>query len=166
MPIAEMPRMSDYGVGGAEWKPLPWSWAATRLAATHNFWLVTVGADGRPHSMPVWGVWHEPTERFAFGCSADAKKARNIAANSAVAFTNDDTTECVSVQGTATLVSAGSALDDWVSLFVAKYGAESGPDFGEFMRRHPMFEVTPTAAFGIIERPEEFAARATRWRFS
>ena len=28
-----------------------------------------------------------------------------------------------------------------------------------------MFEVVPTKAFAIIEREDEFALRATRWRF-
>ena len=28
-----------------------------------------------------------------------------------------------------------------------------------------MFEVVPTVAFAVIEREDEFALRATRWRF-
>jgi hypothetical protein len=28
-----------------------------------------------------------------------------------------------------------------------------------------MFEMFPDRAFGIIERPDEFSTRATRWRF-
>jgi general stress protein 26 len=161
-----MPAMSDYGLSADTWQPLPWEWAAERLAGTHNFWLCTVGPSGQPHSMPVWGVWDDATERFAFGCSPSSKKLRNISGHPAVTFTNDDTVECVSVQGRASAVTDGADIDRWIPLFVAKYGAESGPDFGDFMRSHPLVEVAPTIAFGLIERVPDFNTRATRWRFS
>jgi hypothetical protein len=32
-----------------------------------------------------------------------------------------------------------------------------------FLRSHAIIEVSPERAFGIIEREEEFAKRATRW---
>lgn len=32
-----------------------------------------------------------------------------------------------------------------------------------FVRSHAIIEVTPNRAFGIIEREDEFAHRATRW---
>ena len=50
--------------------------------------------------------------------------------------------------------------------FVTKYGDEVGDDFADFMRAHAVIEVVPTVAFAIIERADEFATRATRWRFS
>lgn len=34
-----------------------------------------------------------------------------------------------------------------------------------FVRSHAIIEVTPDRAFGIIEREDEFAQRATRWRW-
>ena len=33
------------------------------------------------------------------------------------------------------------------------------------MQAHALVEVTPDRAFGIIERADEFAQRATRWRW-
>ena len=51
--------------------------------------------------MPVWGVWLPDSSTFAFSCSPNARKARNIRANPQVAFAIDDTVECVSVEGTA-----------------------------------------------------------------
>ena len=67
--------MPDYGVDTPEWEPLPWSWAAERLGANRNFWVVTVSTDGRPHALPVWGVWNDDEGRFAFSCSPRARKA-------------------------------------------------------------------------------------------
>ena len=45
-PVAERPYMPDYGVDTPDWSPLPWSWAAAKLAAGRNYWVVTASADG------------------------------------------------------------------------------------------------------------------------
>jgi len=100
-PRVEQPVMPGYGVETPEWRGLPWEWAAERLMGTRNYWVVTASATGQPHSLPVWGVWHDAEQRFMFSCAHGSKKARNLASNPQMAFTNDDTVECVSVQGTA-----------------------------------------------------------------
>lgn len=164
-PVAELPGMGDYGVSADSWQPLPWEWAAARLTPLRNFWLATAGPDGQPHSLPVWGVWDDDDLRFAFGCSPNSRKARNIAANPRVTLTTEDTVECVSVQGIAAAVTDPARTDVWVPRFVAKYGDEVGPEYADFLRSHPLYEVTPTVAFALIERADEFSTRATRWRF-
>lgn len=157
--------MSDYGVGGPDWVALPWAWAGERLAGTRNYWVVTAGTDGQPHAMPVWGVWHDDELRFVFSCSPNAKKARNVAENPRVTVTNGDTVEAVSLQGTATLLTDPQRIETWVQRYAAKYAAEVGDDFADFMRSHAVIEVVPTVAFAMIERADEFSTRATRWRF-
>lgn len=165
-PRVEQPVMPGYGVETPEWRGLPWEWAAERLMGTRNYWVVTASATGQPHSLPVWGVWHDAEQRFMFSCAHGSKKARNLASNPQMAFTNDDTVECVSVQGTAALVAEPARLSEWVDRYVAKYGAEVGPELGDFVRQNAVYEVTPSLAFSVIERADEFATRATRWRFS
>ena len=51
--------MPGYGILGPNQGSglLPWSWAEERLIASHAYWLSTVRPDGRPHAIPVWGVW-------------------------------------------------------------------------------------------------------------
>ncbi len=158
--------MSAYGTDTPEWQALPWAWAAERLAANHNYWLVTVSAAGAPHALPVWGVWHDDDQRFMFSCAPAARKVRNIAANPRVVVTVDSTLECISVEGVAAPLADDARITAWVDRYVAKYGAESPEGLGDFVRQHAMFEVTPTVAFAIIERETEFATRATRWRFT
>ncbi len=60
-PIASRPHMPGYGVVGAEEGSglLPWSWARSRLEHSRNYWVATTWPDGRPHVMPVWGVWQD-----------------------------------------------------------------------------------------------------------
>ena len=100
-PVGERPHMPDYGVGGPDWKPLPWAWAAERLAASRNFWVVTVSAAGRPHALPVWGVWDDAELRFAFSCAPRSRKAANLAINPQVVVAAEDTVECLSMEGAA-----------------------------------------------------------------
>lgn len=162
--------MADYGVPAEADGALPWSWAEERLVANRNYWVVTASASGRPHAMPVWGVWLQGTERFWFSCSPNARKARNVAENPQCVVTVDDTVECVSVEGRARIVDAGSeaeAVDRMVAAYLGKYWADPSvhPQMEAFVRSHTLVEVAPERAFGIIEREDEFAARATRWRW-
>ncbi|MGB8861099.1 MAG: pyridoxamine 5'-phosphate oxidase family protein [Ilumatobacteraceae bacterium] len=165
-PIGERPRMPDYGVDSPEWQALPWSWAAERLGRTRNYWVTTVSPAGQPHSLPVWGVWHDESRQFSFSCAPGAAKARHLAHNPLMVFTTTDTIECVSVEGTAVRSTEAGTIAGWVPRYVAKYGDEVGPDFGDFLGANAMFVVTPSVAFAMIERADEFSTRATRWRFT
>jgi hypothetical protein len=157
--------MPDYGVDTPSWEPLPWSWAAERLVANRNFWVVTVSADGRPHALPVWGVWDESAGRFAFSCSPRARKARNLAANRHAVVMTEDTVECLSIEGQADSVSDEQRQAQWIERYLAKYRPIAPDLSAEFLRQHLMLEFVPERAFAIIEREDEFATRATRWVF-
>ena len=163
-PRAERPDMQDYGVPRDLADVLPWSWAEERLLANRNYWVITASAAGRPAAMPVWGVWLPDSSTFAFSCSPNARKARNIRANPQVAFAIDDTVECVSVEGTAHELPA-----DRQQAAAETYAAKYEPDPAKraemvtFVTSHSMWEVVPQRAFAIIEREDEFAQRATRW---
>lgn len=167
-PRAERPAMSDYGVPADLDGVLPWSWAEERLARSRNYWLVTASADRRPHAMPVWGVWSSERRVFWTSCSPNARKARNLAANPRCTVAPEDTGECVSLEGTAAPVTDPATVDAAITAYYAKYGDELGmpvDEYDGFMRTNALFEVTPERAFGIVETPEDFAARATRWVF-
>ena len=159
--------MSEYGVPEDLDGALAWSWAEERLLRNRNYWLVTASVAGRPHSLPVWGVWLGDSERFWCSCSPNSRKARNIAENPWCVVTVDDTVECVSLEGRARIVEAGAdaAVDDAVTAYVAKYWDDPTVhrEMEAFVRSHAIVEVTPDRAFGIIERDDEFSRRATRW---
>jgi hypothetical protein len=158
--------MADYGVPDELDGALPWSWAEERLAESRNFWLVTVNASGRPHSMPVWGVWMPDRERFGFSCAATARKVRNIAANPQVVVTNDDATRVVSLEGRAEPLDVRS-LRVMAQAWARKYGDEPGmggeAEMIEFLEQSSCYEVVPDRAFGMIETPEDFGPAATKW---
>ena len=122
-PIGQRPHMPDYGVDTDDWEPLPWAWAAERLASGRNYWLVTVSGAGRPHAMPVWGVWDDDELRFAFSCGPRSRKAANLAANPHVVVASEDTVEALSIEGQAQRVD-GDRLEVWIRRYLDKYTAD------------------------------------------
>ena len=163
-PIGQRPHMPDYGVDTDDWEPLPWAWAAERLLSGRNYWLVTVSGAGKPHAMPVWGVWDDDDLRFAFSCGPRSRKAANLAVVPHVVIASEDTVEALSIEGQANPVD-GDRLEVWIRRYLDKYTPMSPDLSGDFLRQNLVYEVVPQRALAIIEREEEFATRATRWRF-
>ena len=56
-PRRRRPPFEGYGLSESEEGMLSWGWAVERLVAARNYWVSTTRPDGRPHAMPVWGVW-------------------------------------------------------------------------------------------------------------
>jgi nitroimidazol reductase NimA-like FMN-containing flavoprotein (pyridoxamine 5'-phosphate oxidase superfamily) len=164
-PVAEMPYMPDYGVRAETWEPLPWTWAAAKLAAGRNYWLVTASAEGRPHALPVWAVWHEGDHRLALSCGPRSRKARNLLANPQVTVAVDDTVECLALEGRAEVLTDQARRAEWARRYVAKYQPLAPELDTGFVLAHLVVEVTPERALAVIEREQEFATRPTRWRF-
>ena len=157
--------MADYGVPKELDGTMPWSWAEERLGESRNYWLVTVSAAGRPHSMPVWGVWMPDRERFGFSCAKSSRKVRNLASNDQVVVTNDDAVHVVSIEGVAVEIS-GDALLAMAVLYAEKYKDEPLIELEtmvEFLQTNACFEIVPKRAFGLIETAEEFERAATKW---
>ena len=102
---------------------------------------------------------------FAWSCGPRSRKAANLAANPQVTIAVDDTVECLSVEGRASRVEDPARQDVWIERYLAKY-TPLAPDLSaDFLRQNLLFELVPERALAIIEREEEFATRATRWRF-
>ncbi len=156
--------MPDYGVDTDEWSPLPWSWAAAKLDGGRNYWIVTASAAGRPHAMPTWGVWDEDDRRFAFSCGPRSRRRR----------TSPPTHRSPSPSTTpwSACRSRGAPSGDrdalaatWIDRYIAKYQSIAPDLSADFLRQNLIIVVVPERAFAVIEREEEFATRATRWRF-
>ena len=101
--------MPDYGIKGPDEGSglLPWTWAQERLTASRNYWLTSLWPDGRPHSMPVWGVWDE--EALWFSSGRRSRKARNLEADARCVVTTEDANSPVIVEGSAELIERAGA---------------------------------------------------------
>jgi nitroimidazol reductase NimA-like FMN-containing flavoprotein (pyridoxamine 5'-phosphate oxidase superfamily) len=148
--------MPEYGVDAGDEGLLPWSWAVERLERSRSYWLATVRADGRPHTMPVWAVWLDDALLFSTG--AKSRKARNLAHSPHCVATTERADEAVIVEGRARLESHEPTLARLRALYQTKYGMGYPPDSA-------VYSVRPRVVFGFIDSTETFAKTATRWRF-
>ena len=119
-PKADRPFAPGYGIVGPEDGKglLPWGWVAGKMNPCRTFWLATIHPDhGRPHVMPVWGVWLD--DAFFFSTGRKSRKGQNLAANAACTVTNDDGMEAVIVEGDAKQVDAAATLERIASAYQA-----------------------------------------------
>lgn len=148
--------MPGYGLPEAGSSLRPWSWGEQMLRAGHNYWVATTRSDGRPHAMPVWGVWHE--DAFWFSTGAQSRKAKNLALRAECVVGTERAGEAVILEGAAARLAAADAPAEVAQLYAAKYGEGYPGD-------SPLFRVTPRVAFGFSEAVDDFREVATRWLF-
>ena len=105
----------------------PWDDIERLLTDAQLYWIITVRADGRPHAVPLVGVWHDGA--FAFCTGPQEQKQRNLDANPQVAVTTGstgadgwDSGKDVVVEGTAVRVTDAEALQSLADAWFAKYG--------------------------------------------
>ena len=161
-PIASRPHMPGYGVLEADQGSglLPWSWARERLERSHDYWVATTRPDGRPHVMPVWGIFVDDV--LWFSSSRGSRKARNLAANPRCAITTDNAYEPVVIEGTAELVHDLTAIAAFVIKINDKYHTDYSIDFFS-APENACFVVHPRWAFSLAE--SDFTGSPTRWLF-
>jgi Pyridoxamine 5'-phosphate oxidase len=161
-PKASRPYMPGYGTkGAAEGRGLlRWSWAEERLTKSHDYWVATVRPDGRPHLMPVWGVWDDGA--LWFSSSVGSRKARNLAANPRCTIATDNAWEPVVLEGMAARVTDHDTLARFIRLENEKYETDYGVDFLD-PSVNATFRLDPAWAFSLTE--DDFEGSPTRWTF-
>jgi pyridoxamine 5'-phosphate oxidase-like protein len=140
---------------------LPWSWAAERLVTSRNYWVATRWPDGRPHAMPVWGIWHEET--FWFSSSKPSRKSKNLSADPRCVVTTEDAENPVVVEGIAELIAAPNDLATLLALENAKYSTDYGIEMLDPVA-NSAFRVRPLWVFGL--QAGDFTGSPTRWDFA
>jgi PPOX class probable F420-dependent enzyme len=157
-PEPERPTMpSGYGIAKGPKGQMAWSVVERQLTKAKNYWVGTTRPDGRPHVMPVWGLWVEGV--FYFSSDGTSRKARNIAANPWAVVHLESGDDAVIVEGAAQRVRDKALLARVDAAYKTKYrmGLRGIPgDVGVFM-------VRPKVVFAWRER--DFPKSATRWRF-
>ncbi len=152
--------MPGYGIvdAGEGEGLLPWEWASERLSVSHNYWVATTRPGGRPHVMPVWGLWLDGA--FYFSSGRQSRKARNLNDNPYCVVTTERSEEAVVIEGVAEEISDRAQLRPFYDGYTAKYGMDLER---EGFIDEPVYVVRPRVVFGIRER--DFTGSATRWTF-
>lgn len=150
---------ASYGVPRKGGKFVAWQDVVERLRTASGYWLATVTPDGRPHVVPIWGVFVGDDLFLETGAPGTIKN-RNLAVHPEIAVHLDGVDDVVFVRGRATPAAPGPDLGAaMAAAFREKYhGYEPGPtdwDSGGLIR------VEPVTLLAWREMPT-----ATRWRFA
>jgi nitroimidazol reductase NimA-like FMN-containing flavoprotein (pyridoxamine 5'-phosphate oxidase superfamily) len=119
----------DPRYGDASATAPPWDEIERLLTDAQLYWIISVRADGRPHAVPLVGVWHDGA--FAFCTGAEEQKQRNLDTNPQVAVTTGSTGahgwgtgKDVVVEGRAVRVTGTETLQALADAWFAKYGED------------------------------------------
>lgn len=137
-----------------------WSWAVERLAKSHNYWIATSRADGRPHLMIVWGVWLDEALWFSTGCHT--RKAKNLGENPNCVIGTEQADEAVIAEGTAAPTNDQAQIKRVIAAYNRKYGGNLEPllESSDSL----LFRMALRVVFAQDEHAENFAEAVTRWR--
>ncbi|MGH3764355.1 MAG: pyridoxamine 5'-phosphate oxidase family protein [Pseudonocardiaceae bacterium] len=162
-PHSSRPLMPGYGILPADQGSglLSWSWAEEQLTTSRNYWLATVGPEGQPHALPVWGTWLAGA--LWFSCSGRSRKRRNLAHQTRCAVTTQDPEMPVMLQGAAEIIRHGDQLESFRAAVNVKYDAHIEPDFLD-PDVNATVRVRPRVVIAL--READFVGSPTRWTFS
>jgi PPOX class probable F420-dependent enzyme len=147
-----------YGVDtGSTAGMMQWSEVRDRVAKAHNYWVATTRPDGRPHTMPVWGIWLD--EAFFFATDRASRKGRNLAINPACVVHLESGDEVAILEGIAEEVTDAALLARFADAYDAKY--QYRPEPGS--PGQVVYRLRPRVALAWLER--DFPKSATRWEF-
>lgn len=154
---------------GAPLTSLSWADVRTRVAEAGDFLLATTDPGGRPHVVPVLGVWLDAT--VCVVTTRQARKARNLERYNGCAVTVPGHDVDLVLEGAARLVRNAATLQKVADLFPAKYPwwhpfVADGEfyDPADTARSDPqhVYAVEPAQVFAF---GKESGFSATRWRF-
>src|SRR5690606_8225606 len=163
------PATAGHPARRASMTPPTWEQARARWAEVNTYWLSTVRPDGRPHAVPLLGVWVADTFHFAAGDRT--RKARNLAGNPACVVTAATPELDLVLEGRAAPVRDEERVRAVAAAYREKYGwepqvrqgqlwAEGAPTAGP--PPYTVYRLEPQLGFAFPTGTEFTPAR---WRF-
>jgi hypothetical protein len=146
-----------YGLAGApaDGSALEWSTVAGWLAEARNYWVASTRRDGRPHVLPVWGLWLD--DALWFSTDPTSVKARNFARRPEVVVHLESGDEVCVIEGRVRKVAATDLPASFADAYLAKYSTPVEPENSD----HGLYVVDPGVALTWTEA--EFTTTPTRW---
>ncbi len=134
---------------------LPWQDAVPKLERSRNYWISTTSPDGRPHAIPVWGVWHG--DGVVFGGHERSRKVQNLARDSRVVVHLESGDDVVILEGIAERIQPDEEI---AALFEPKYAWQ--PDVAD-VGEEAWFRVRPRKAWAWYESDYTKTATLYEW---
>jgi hypothetical protein len=153
-PRRSRPVIRDYGVPESDEGMLAWSEVSARIAEARNYWIATVGPDGKPHTMPIWAIWVDNT--LFFDGAPHVRWVRNLAVNPQAVVHLESGTEVVIIHGTTSRLPR---LDPAV---LPRVAAASEQKYGGTFEDHGSLVLRPSVVYAWNAFPTD----ATRFDFA
>lgn len=152
--------VEGYGLGDApaDGSVLPWSTVVEWLTEARSYWVTSTRADGRPHAMPVWGLWLDGA--LWFSSDPESVKGRNLAARPDAVVHLESGDEVCILDGRVRRVGPEELPTSFVDAYAAKYATEldvTEPSFGFYVL---------DARTALTWREVDYPTSATRWTFA
>jgi nitroimidazol reductase NimA-like FMN-containing flavoprotein (pyridoxamine 5'-phosphate oxidase superfamily) len=153
-PIAE--RLDLPPAYGKVKRTVPWETVREELTKARVYWLATVRRDGRPHVVPVDGVWVD--DRFYYGGAPETVHRRTVDANPEVVMHIGDGLQAFIVEGRVEVtMRSPKEAEQLAAVANDKYG------YGVEAKR---YEAVPTLVPRLVLAWTDGLADATRFRFA
>ena len=98
---------------------IPWEAIQEKLRAARNYWVCSTRTDGRPHAMPVWGVWLDAA--FYFSTDPLSRKGRNLTANPEVVVHLESGDDVVILEGKIGMLAGETDVTALDEAYFSKY---------------------------------------------
>ena len=160
-PVVDRPNI-PYGLKGPKEGAglLPWSRVSERMRGSYIYWVSTTRKDGRPHSIPVWGIWLDETLYFSNG----ALTARNLTRDPRVSVNLESGEDVVIIEGVVEIASAKPLIRRINRAYNEKYLWEGSQEVWFALRPRVAFAwLCPSA--GLVGTESVYGGSATRWRW-
>jgi nitroimidazol reductase NimA-like FMN-containing flavoprotein (pyridoxamine 5'-phosphate oxidase superfamily) len=117
---------------------ITWAHASDKLAREKVYWVSTASPRGRPHAVPVWGIWRK--NMFYFETDPKSVKGRNLSSNPSLIVHVQDGMDTVIVKGNARREKTARVLSWLRKDYTKKY--RYTPDWSND-RKQIVFRVEP-----------------------
>lgn len=153
-PIAELLQFpEEYGKPAAK---LEWAGVRGQLELAERYWIATTRPDGRPHVVPVDGIWME--ELWYYGGSDKTVHQRAVSANPHVVMHLEDAMRAVIVEGEVRVTEPSESL-------AARLVASSRKKYGYAPTKSEYQKGVMTLFPSRVLAWTTFPTDATRFRF-
>ena len=96
-----------------------WGHAKDKLAWETVYWISTASRLGRPHAVPVWGIWKE--NRFYFETGPNSVKGKHLSNNRSVVVHLQDGNDTVILEGSGRREKSSERLNMLRKDYARKY---------------------------------------------
>ena len=145
---------AGYGIATEPEGALPWSWVEEQCTEARNYWICTTRDDGRPHAMPVWGLWLDGS--VVFSTDPSSRKGRNLTARPDIVVHLESGDDVVVLEGRVEPMDR-ALLPSFVDRYEAKYSHRPSET-----ETAGVYRLRPSRV--LAWREKDFPTSATRFR--